>query len=635
MAVGDFDHVAMNAPVLVATAGHVDHGKSTLVRVLTGMDPDRWAEEKRRGVTIDLGYAHLDWNGRSYSFIDVPGHEKFIHNMLAGVGSIDAVLMVIAADESIMPQTREHALALRYLGVDQVIVALTKIDLVDEDLTALLHEEVDEWLAECGWSQSIKVGFSAKRAETRDQVLAALATLSKKGADPKTGFRLSVDRVFTQPGAGSVVTGTVDRGSICAGQEVCALPAGISGRVRQLQLHGVAVEEVGPHSRLAINLTGVHYRRLHRGDAVFTGRRPQPAAKALVRLTVFDDQWEPGPKHEFHIHHLAARRLARMLWRQGDFAALELRDPYPFWAMDRGLIRDGSPVAIRAGFEVTHPNLRRAKLRQVKPLLERPPASGDLADWQRWALSIQSGVGDLEELEILCGESLLPQWRETLVTLDGRAYVTRETWAVYEKDLLRGLEACHRETPIYDFLPLRRVQSFFLDRKWPRPLLDKLFAAAATAGSIEASGDRVKLAGHRPDWSPARMALLRTLLKPLSASPPVIDLRLVRDAGRKDDLAMVEGLLVWERYLVNLTPDLLISTDALNRMIRELHARFAGGELAVSELKDMFSFTRKTAIPLLEHLDKLGCTQRTGEGRRWIASKPPRIECRWTPPDQA
>jgi len=622
----------MNDPILVATAGHVDHGKSSLVQALTGIDPDRWAEEKRRGVTIDLGYAHLSHDARVYSFIDVPGHERFIHNMLAGIGGIDAALLIVAADESIMPQTREHARALRFLGIDQVIVVLTKVDLVDDDLLELLHAEVDDWLTERGWPNAPKVAFSVKRPETKASVLAELAKLAKKAAEPDAAFRLSIDRVFTQPGAGAVVTGTVDRGAIAADQQAIILPEEITARVRQFQLHGQTVDRAGPHSRLAMNLSGVHYSQLRRGDLVFSERRPRNGTKILVRLTAFDPDWGPGPKHEFHLHHLAARRLARMLWRQDDFAAFELNAPYPFWALDRGLIRDGSPIAIRAGFEVIHPDLRRAKLRQVKPLLADPPQPQDLTDWQRWFLGSLAGLGSLADVAALCGEPMRQALRDKLVMLDDDAFVARGEWTARRDAFLNGLEACHRQTPIFDWIPLRQANSYFQDRRWPRALATRLQQRMAEEGLLRVEADRIQLAGWQAQWSPPRRKLLQALLAQLEGDLPIADMRELRNPKTKEDLAMIESLLVWEKRLVGITPDLFADSAFLNRVMTALHARFANAEFSVGDLKDLFGITRKTAIPMLEWLDKQGCTQRTADSRRWIAPEPPLIDCRWVPP---
>ena len=616
-------------PILIATAGHVDHGKSTLVQCLTGVDPDRWQEEKERGITIDLGYAHLEHDGRSYSFVDVPGHEKFIHNMLAGIGSIDAVLFVIAADESIMPQTREHALALRFLGVAQVCVVLTKVDLVDDDLLELLVMEVDEWLEECGWIHAPRVHFSSKQSETRDIVLKLLATLEKKTPTEHMSFRMSIDRVFTSPGSGTVVTGTVDRGRLAREEKVKILPSGQESRIRQLQLHGQTVEEAGPHTRIAMNLGDLHYKDLGRGNGVFSQTAPDPARKLLVRLNGFHENWAPSPKHIFHLHHLAAKLQARLLWRKDNFAALELTEPYGFWALDKGLIRDGSPLQVCAGFQVLHPNLGQAKLKQVKHLLDYPAEGDALKAWQSWFLNHQGAVIDLKMVSSRCGEPLDETLVASLVPLNEGHAVTPAVWEARMQDFLTGLEACHQNMPIYEFISLNQVSSYFQEKRWPQILLDKLFSTCRDQNLIEIHHDRLKLANRKAVWSAGDKQKLAEFLVPLKGELPIIDLRLL--SSRKT-FSHLEGLLIWERYLVNLTPDLLIHGVFLNKIIQTLHEKYAGAVFSVADLKAAFNFTRKYAIPLLEYLDKQGCTRRHEDGRVWIAKEPMVIKCWWKSP---
>ncbi|MDJ0836601.1 MAG: selenocysteine-specific translation elongation factor [Acidobacteriota bacterium] len=620
----------MSAPILIATAGHVDHGKSTMVQALTGIDPDRWAAEKERGITIDLGYAHVSHAGRNYSFIDVPGHERFIHNMLAGIGSIDAVLFVIAADESIMPQTREHALALRYLGIEQVHVVITKVDLVSDDLLELLDMEVEEFLEENGWPDAEKVSFSSKQPETTANVLGLLESLNKKDPGGRTGFRLSIDRVFTSQGSGTVLTGTVDRGALESEQSISIQPHGLEGRIKQMQLHGETVDRVGPHTRVALNLGGVHYKQVHRGNCVFSGAEPVQARKILVRFHAFEEDWAPTARHEFHLHHLAARLIARMLWRREDIAALELRDPYGFWALDRGLIRDGSPMTICAGFEVLDPDLRRPKRRQVLPFLTNLPQAGDLTGWQSWFLGHCKGLITEADLIARCGEPLLPELRQSLVSLDERHMVHEETWRQSRENLVQGLKTCHRELPIFDTIPLTRVLSFFRDNQWPEPLLEACMTDARETQRIEIQEDRVRLTDHKPVWKPADKDLLKRFLAQLDDGLAVIDLKLIKE--ERDRFAQIEKLLVWDKFLVNLSSDLLIHHAFLSRIARTLAERFSQNPFSIPELKEAFGFTRKYAIPLLEYLDKLGYTRREGDKRVWIAREIPEFVCSRKPP---
>lgn len=615
-------------PILIATAGHVDHGKSTLVRTLTGSDPDRWAEEKQRGITIDLGYAHLTNEGRTYSFIDVPGHERFIHNMLAGIGSIDAVLFVIAADESIMPQTREHARALSWLGVDQVLVVLTKIDLVDDELLELLDEEVGEWLVDFGWEQAPRIHFSSNIDATKDRVLSALADLNKKPALSTASFRMSVDRVFSSQGAGTVVTGTVDRGMLHREEQVELVPQGRQARIRQIQVHGQSISNVGPHMRAAINLGDVHYKDLSRGDLVYRGSLPYTGRRVLVRLGEFEEDWLPPAKHVFHLHHLAAHLKARLLWREGKYAMLVLVQPHPFWALDRGLIRDGTPLRVIAGFEVLDPRPFRSKRRQVMPKLEGLSELSSLQDWQRWFITGNQELIDIEGVEARCGEPLDPELMTSMVVIGKQFMMRRSDWEPMQKTFIDRLKVCHKEEPLYERVQLSRFHSRMTD--WPKTLVQMMMDHCRTEGLVIQDGDRIKFSKHRVVWRDDDLKRLHDMLKPLKTNFPIVDFK-----GRKEEQLACDrliNLLVWEKYLIPLSSELFIPYDFMGRITARLHRDYQGGLFSIQELKEVFGFSRKYAIPLLEYLDKNGYTRREADGRCWIARECPEFHSSWTLP---
>ena len=620
----------MEQPILIATAGHVDHGKSTLVRCLTGIEPDRWAEEKERGITIDLGFAHLEHEGRVYSFIDVPGHEKLVHNMLAGIGSIDAALLVIAADESLMPQTREHAVALKFLGVKQVHIIISKVDLVDEELLALMKEELDEWLAVWGWSRVEKVPFSSKIPATLTAVHRLLASLKKREPSGAGGFRLSVDRVFTSPGSGTVVTGSVDRGSITAADGLTLFSSGQAVKIRQLQLHGKGVDRVGPHARLALNLTGIHYKDLKRGDLLLGEVSCVRTRRVLVRLDLFDESWNPSANHWFHLHHLAAKLRARLLWRLGLWAALELHHPYGFWALDRGLIRDGSPLTICAGFEVWLPQLPRSKRRQVSPFLVEPPPASNLCSWQTWFLSHHGDVVSVGELTAACGAPLAPRLQAEVQFLGEGHLLSQTKWLAYQNRFLDGLGELHGNLPLHPALPLNRVVNYFKEKSWPVRLIECLIQTAKENRRLLLEGDRLRSADHQPLWNEAHRADLREFLAPLAEFPPVIDLKPFRKQGRRWEL--IEELLVWERFLIHLDGDLVVYYGFLNMVCAVLRRRFPGTGFTIQDLKELFHLTRKTAIPLLELFDKLGYSRRQGDERLWLARQAEPFVCNWESP---
>ncbi len=610
--------------ILIATAGHVDHGKSTLVKALTGTDPDRLAEEKRRGITIDLGYAHTEIAGRTYSFVDVPGHERFIHNMLAGIGAIDAVLFVIAADASIMPQTREHARALAWLGVEQICVILTKVDLVDAELLELLDEEVADWLSDFGWSQAPRVRFSAKRPETLADVTRELTRLHKRSTRPSDTFRLSIDRVFTRAGSGTVVTGTVERGNLSIEDAVLIQPGATPSRIRQLQVHSAPATALGPHTRGALNLSDIHYRELARGDQVFGRIAPEPTRRLLVRLSSFETEWHPGPRHTLHLHHLAAHLMARVTWRHDDFAMLTLERPCCFWALDRGLLRDGSPLQVIAGFEVLDPRPLRARYRHWRDALTAAPPAADLEAWQAWFVDHSDGILAVDAVLSRCGEALAEHLRPRLIQLDTRSMIRAELWNQRREALILGLKELHRRHPLYAFIARSEVVSYFRELGWPTSLLQKLLGAAANEGLAEQAGDRLRYTKHRVLWKDEDLKLLRELLQQLEQPPAMIDFR--GEKERRQRLAGLVDLLLWERYVVPLASDILVEYSFLNHIAATLHQRYEGRLFSIQELKEEFGLSRKYAIPLLEYLDRIGCTRREDEGRVWIARTPPVVQ---------
>ena len=624
----NLDHT--NAPLkslLIATAGHVDHGKSTLVRQLTGIDPDRWPEEKARGLTLDLGYAFTQKDGCHYAFIDVPGHEKFAHNMLAGIGAIDAALLVIAADESIMPQTREHALAFRYLGIEQIGLVFSKADLVTEDLFELLELEVEEWLETLGWSEVPRVRFSSKQPKDSDAVFTMLRSFSPTPKRKEGPARLSIDRVFTRSGSGTVLTGTVACG--CFHRESEVRIGQLKGRIRNLEIHGAPALVAEPHSRVALNLSGVHFSHLKRGNLVSSGYQPEASRKVLLRLQVFAPNWAPTPKHQVHLFHLAARLLARMLWRENDVACFELDQAYPFWALDRGLIRDGSPLRLCGGFEVLHPNPTQPKRRHVRPLLTNLPARGDLAQWQCWRLEQEHSIFDANHYLNGCGSPLLAEPTKRTLPLGNGNMVARKRWAFFSQDFEQEIKRQHAQHPLYDWLPFSLAHAWAQRTHIDANLYTKLLESARTEW-LEIDGERCRRSNYRSRWREPDLKLLAIFLQPLQNPLPVIDLKSFKQ--ERPRFATLERLLTWERFLINISPTLLIHYAYLNRIVALLHKKYAYATFSIQELKQEFQITRKVAIPLLEYFDKQAYTRREEDRRRWITKEAPHFSSTWASP---
>src|SRR6266849_1492393 len=361
--------------VIVGTAGHIDHGKSSLVEALTGTHPDRLEEEKRRGITLDLGFAFLEENGVRFGFVDVPGHERFVSNMLAGAAGIDVLLLVIAADESIKPQTREHFDICRLLGIQRGVVALTKSDLVDSDTLELVRLEAEEFLRGSFLENAPLVPVSAKTGAGLGELKKALSEAASDAfvKDPKQYFRLPIDRAFAMKGFGSVVTGTLISGSVGAGDEVELFPSGAKLRVRGVQSGGKAVDRATPGQRTAVNLAGIEHTALKRGMALAAPGKFRKTRRIDVRLELLASARKMKQGTRVHFHAGTAETIAELFFHGAKelapggsaLANLKMQDEVLVLPGDRFIVRQFSPVVTIGGGAVLDPLARRPMLRDT------------------------------------------------------------------------------------------------------------------------------------------------------------------------------------------------------------------------------------------------------------------------------
>lgn len=616
---------------VIGTAGHVDHGKSTLVKALTGIDPDRWAEEQRREMTIDLGFAWLTLpTGRTVSLIDVPGHERFIKHMLAGVGGIDAAMLVVAADESLMPQTEEHLAILDLLGVEHGIVVLTKADLVEEAWLALVSEELQLRLAATSLAHAPQLAVSARSGrglpELRhllDTVLDATPTRTAARGFP----RLSIDRSFTISGFGTVVTGTLIDGPLEVGMEVEILPAGRRGRIRGLQSHYQREDRVLPGTRVAVNLVGIHHREVVRGDLLTVPGTMTTTALLDLRLRVVAHA-PHGIEHNIAVDLFVG--AAEVGGRVALLDATELAPGGTGWVQvrlerpvavargDRCIIRQPSPSMTLGGGVVidAHPVRHRRFRAEVVTVLETL-ARGTPSELLLQALG-STGIRAWDELLQVSGlpESLA---REGVVSLvaqaqvmelggDGSApsaLITGAGWALITKQLSVALASYHRRFPLRRGMPRQEVrQRLRLDGR----LCDLVVAVAVQRELIGVSETDVWLAEHTPIPTATQQALLDTQIRQIThagASPPPPD--------------MDEELLRWsinQGLLIKLSSDICFSPKAYDGMVAWVRSTITNtGSVSVSALRDHFHTSRKYALALLEHLDDQKITRREGEGR--------------------
>ncbi len=629
---------------VIGTAGHVDHGKSTLVKALTGIDPDRLKEEKERQMTIDLGFAWLTLpTGEEVGIVDVPGHIDFIHNMLAGAGGIDAALLVVAADEGVMPQTREHLAILHLLGVTRGLVAITKIDLVDEEWLALVEEDVREALRPTVLADAPVIPVSALTGEGLDRLLQALAdVLRHTPPRPDRGRpRLPVDRVFTVAGFGTVVTGTLIDGTLHVGQEVEILPEGRRGRIRGLQTHKRARETALPGSRVAVNLSGVNRADVRRGDVVTLPGLFRPTTLVDVRLQALADISRPlRHNDELFFFVGAAETPARLRLLGTDvlepgasgWAQLVLQRPVVTARGDRFILRRPSPSETVGGGVVLdpapgrkHKRFRAEVLRGLEVL-----AQGDPTEILYHRLS-QMGPRPLNEVVHRCGLSedearqaletllaagrvVLPAGRDANIRVDDRWIFTREQWEAALARLREAVQAYHRAHPLRQAVPREHlVTAMGRGRPWPPEVVQALLDAAQAAGWLVAEPTGYRLHDHRPRFSEADQAAVERLLAAFRErpyTPPTYEEALAL-AGE----AVVDALL--ERGdLVRVSDEILFLRETYDHMRDTIVAFLREHEsLTVAQARDLFGSSRKYVVPFLEHLDAQHITRRVGDRR--------------------
>ncbi|MGB0388503.1 MAG: selenocysteine-specific translation elongation factor [Ardenticatenaceae bacterium] len=617
---------------VIGTAGHVDHGKSTLVEALTGMDPDRLKEEKEREMTIDLGFAWLSLpDGEVVSIVDVPGHEDFIRNMLAGVGGIDLALLVIAADESVMPQTREHLHILDLLKVPRGIVALTKTDLVEEeDWLELVELDVLDTLEGTVLEGAPIVQVAAREGKGVSQLMETLE-MELAESEPRADLgrpRLSVDRVFSVAGFGTVVTGTLLDGVLSIGDEVLLLPSGKTGRVRGLQTHKQKVERATPGRRLAVNVSGLDVSDVQRGDLLSHPGDYQPTRLVDVTLRVLPDVERPlRHNQEVELFSGAAQRVGhlRLIGEkdlppgQEGFAQIRLSEPLVVARGDRYILRQPSPSQTIGGGRVLDP-FPRSRWRRSRPeTLERFQllAKGSPVDLLTQKLLALEPSNQKELLSALPLPTDVAQeaLAEALQSAQARrlsdgTLLSAAGWSRRQEQLLRAVSAYHKTYRLRLGLPREEVASR-LSLK-PKPAAAFL-EALLEAGAIQLGDEWVGLPSFTVKLNQKQRKNVDKLLAQFAAAPYTPPNTKQATALLGEELL---NYLVTRGDLVRLSRDVLLAPAAYNEMVEGVRHLFAQtGEITAAALRDRFKTSRKYAIALLEHLDSLKITRRIGDKR--------------------
>lgn len=642
--------------VVIGTAGHIDHGKSALVMALTGTDPDRLKEEKARGITIDLGFAHADIGGLAMAFVDVPGHERFVKNMLAGAGGIDAVMLVIAADESVMPQTREHFAICRLLEVRSGVVVLTKSDLVDAETLALARLDAAELVAGSALADAPIVAVSAKTGEGLDALRAALAAVASAAPDRNAAGppRLPIDRVFSMRGFGTVVTGTLASGTIRADEELVLLPSGRRVKVRGVQVHGAPRPSAGAGRRVAVNLQGVDVDEISRGetlthDGAFDATRRFDAAVVLLpdakplrhgarvrfhhgttellgRVALAADHTDTPATDHADNTDTKHRAISQLEPGGRTFARIRLEAPAVLTRGDRFIIRQYSPPVTIGGGHVIDPSPARTPIRTKAAAarfaaLDRDTARAVMAfvEEQRGAglsidaLARRAGVPAAEALAIA-----------TALAASGSVHlVARHLFAApvvraLNEKLIAAVTEHHRAQPISEGLPREEARDRVFRQAAPA-LFDDILQRLVGSGVLTGR-ERLSLPGRgvslTSEEARAQEAIGR-VFRDAGFAPPDLAAAAAAAGVAAPVADRVSKLLVRQKTLVKVDT-LLFHADALERLkqdVAALKGQTHSARVDVAGFKERYGISRKYAIPLLEWLDRERVTRRVGDAR--------------------
>ena len=632
-----------NAPlksVIVGTAGHIDHGKSTLIEALTGTHPDRLEEEKRRGITIDLGFAFLEESGVRFGFVDVPGHERFVKNMLAGASGIDLVLLVIAADEAIRPQTREHFEICRLLGVQRGVIALTKSDLVDADTLGLVRLDVEEFVKGSFLAGAPILPVSAKTGVGIVELKAALVHAGRESGERDTAryFRLPIDRSFPVKGFGTVVTGTVVSGQAGVGEEVELLPTHQILRVRGLHSGGKAVERVQAGQRSAVNLAGIEHTAIQRGMVLAAPGRFGATRRADVRLELLSTA--PPLKHraQVHFHAGTAETVAEVYLHESTallpgttgLVHFKLQEEIVVGRGDRFIIRQFSPVVTIGGGAILDPLARRPARKDTGRIAYLQTLERGTREEILMALAERNILGvPLREIIARTGwqesevraaaDSLAQTKRLRAVSLEPLIVLTEKLFADTCEKLLARVERFHKENPLLPGIAREDLRNSLGKRVRPETFRTAL-EALVLQKKLVLQAELVKKPGAEITLTPeelrAKEQIEQTFAKAGLAVPSVKEVfaQMTIEKARAEKLLQI---LLREKTLVRVSPELIFHATALERLpgLLQQYKRAKNDRIGVPAFKELTGITRKYAIPLLEYLDRQRLTRRAGDER--------------------
>ena len=615
--------------VVVGTAGHVDHGKTALVRALTGVDTDRLPEEKRRGITIDLGFASWFTDDYQIGFIDVPGHERFVKNMLAGVGGIDSVLLVVAADESIKPQTREHFDICKLLGIRTGVVAVTKSDLAEPEIIDLVRLEIEELVAGSFLASKPVVPVSSVTGAGLDALRAAIlksvSEVDDRDATTRV-FRLPIDRVFTMKGFGPVITGTTYSGRLNVESDVEVLPGGERSRARNIQVHGEGRETASAGERTSVNLPDIPLERLHRGAQLVTPNTLRASQVITVRLDLLPSAKPLKDQTRIRFHHLSAELLGTIRFvedtpelkpGQSAYAQVRLESPVVAVAGDRFVIRRYSPAITVGGGAIIDAHLPKLA-RATRPELLDVLATGTLPQRVELMAKLEGLRGlTVHEVQARTGIRVETLQKELKPAPPGGRWIHPDVLADFRRRAMELLRAYFEQNKMALNVPKSEFVQKLLPHGADAQLVNFLLQDLAREKIVTVDGDALDVPGRSKKLGGAEGELARAIEQRFAEAelqpPPVSELINERTQKAKV-IEGVVGFLVKQGTLVRLADGVYVHRDALARA-RERMASRKGETIDVGQFKDFFGLSRKIAIPLLEWFDREGVTKRVGDSR--------------------
>lgn len=618
---------------VIGTAGHVDHGKSTLINRLTGINPDRLKEEQDREMSIELGFAWFELpNGNEVGIVDVPGHRDFIENMLSGIGGIDAALFVVAADEGVMPQTKEHLAIIDLLKVPAGVVALTKIDLMpDSEWLDLVEADLSDTLAGTVLEKAPIIRVSARTGEGIDNLVHALQeVLSQHPHRPDLNRpRLPVDRVFTLPGFGTIVTGTLMDGKLTVGDAVEIQPAGLQSRIRGLQTHKQAENQALPGGRTAVNIAGVSVHQIERGQVIVHPGTYQPTKMIDVWCTLLPDadaQLKHNMEVKLFIGSAEVMARARVLGvrelepGKDAFLQLMLQEPVVAQRQDRFIIRRPSPPATIGGGQIVdpHPTSRHKRfnprrLEELEQLLIGTPEEILLQTAYKTGAVSLAKIIEASGLEAApandAAETLIEQGSLVLLN-DRRLVLAKETYHQYLDTTTQHLTGYHQEFPLRTGMPREQLKS---QMKLSPNVFDALISRLAENGLLKEAGAKIHMSGHEVVFTAAQqkqIAALRQKFIEQPFSPPSIK-QCLEEVSEPLLTALIET-----GQFIQVSEEVLFMPEAYEKMRSAVidHIREQGG-ITLAQFRDKFNTSRKYAAALLEHLDQIGVTIRRDDLR--------------------